>query len=222
MKNNRGITPIVVAIIIALVLVVGGGSYIAFKNKNPKIAERSSSNNPIEDNLQTEPLTPLTDSENINSENWSTYTNDKFGFKFNYPTSWKMTGEIGKGDSSYRPPYLFDEIIATENHPLNRAGHISVFSFSLNKFMEETQKSSTIKVQDLTDFKTVNLQGKKFKLVHQQVQGSTSQQTDYVYVLSLGDKTLFINFISMNTTEKQISSDLLAKIDQFVKTFATK
>lgn len=222
MKNNRGIAPIIVAIIIALVLVVGGGSYIAFKNQNPKIVEQSNSNNQIEDNLQTEPLTPLTDSKNSNSENWSTYTNDKFGFKFNYPTTWKMTGEIGKSDSSYRPPYLFDEIITTENHPINRAGHISVLSLSLNKFMEETQKSSTIKVQDLTNLKTVSLQGKKFKLVHQQVQGSTSQQTDYVYALSFGDKTIFINFISMNTTEKQISSDLLVKIDQFVKTFTTK
>ena len=222
MKNNKGIAPIVVAIIIALVLVVGGGSYIAVKNQNQKIVEQSSSNNQIKDDLQTEPLTPLTDSKNSNSENLSTYTNDKFGFKFDYPTSWKMTGEIGKSDSSYRPPYLFDEIIATENHPINRAGHISVLSWSLNKFMEETQKSSTIKVQDLTDLKTVNLQGKKFKLVHQQVQGSTSQQTDYVYALSLGDKTIFINFISMNTPEKQISSNLLVKIDQFVKTFATK
>ena len=222
MNNNKGIAPIVVAIIIALVLVVGGGSYIAAKNQNQKIVEQSSSNNQIKDDLQTEPLTPLTDSKNSNSENLSTYTNDKFGFKFDYPTSWKMTGEIGKSDSSYRPPYLFDEIIATENHPINRAGHISVLSWSLNKFMEETQKSSTIKVQDLTDLKTVNLQGKKFKLVHQQVQGSTSQQTDYVYALSLGDKTIFINFISMNTPEKQISSNLLVKIDQFVKTFATK
>ena len=222
MKNNKGIAPIVVAIIIALVLVVGGGSYIAAKNQNQKIVEQSSSNNQIKDDLQTEPLTPLTDRKNSNSENLSTYTNDKFGFKFDYPTSWKMTGEIGKSDSSYRPPYLFDEIIATENHPINRAGHISVLSWSLNKFMEETQKSSTIKVQDLIDLKTVNLQGKKFKLVHQQVQGSTSQQTDYVYALSLEDKTIFINFISMNTPEKQISSDLLVKIDQFVKTFATK
>lgn len=222
MKNNRGITPIIVAIIIALVLVVGGGSYIAFKKQNPKIVEQSSSNDQIKDNLQTEPLTPLTDSKNVNDENWSTYTNDKFGFKFNYPTSWKLTGEIGESDSSYRPPYLFDEIITTENHPINRAGHISVLSLSLDKVVEETQKSSTIKVQDLTDFKTVNLQGKKFKLVYQQVQGSISQQTDYVYALSLGDKTLFINFTSINTTEKQISSDLLVKIDQFVKTFATK
>jgi hypothetical protein len=224
MKNQKG--SIVIILLVIVVLVISGGVYVSSlknsglvssSNTTQTVQITTSQSNTIE---SVSPVQNTSIKTNSTGETTITYTNTKFGFKFSYPTSWKITGEIGKSDSSYRPPYLFDEIITTENHPINRAGHVSVLSLSLEKFMEETQKSATIKVEGLTDFNTINLQGKKFRLVRQQVQGSTSQQTDYVYALSLGDKTLFINFISMDTPEKQISKELELKIDQFVKTIS--
>ncbi len=235
MKNLQKGSMVIILLTVG-VLIVGGGMYLYSKRGSESIPLKPMTNSETRDNkgsvntqqevnsVKTVPSTQtqaVSPKPNPTGEATSTYINNKFGFKFDYPSSWKMTGEIGKNDSSYRPPYLFDEIIATENHPINRAGHISVLSLPLDKFMLETQKYSTVKMEGLTDLKTVNLQGKKFKLAYQQVQGSTSQQTDYVYALSLGDKTLSINFTSINTQEKQISKELELKIEQFVKTISS-
>ncbi len=214
MKNQKGSAGII-ALAIAI-LVIGGGVYVYLQRNADSTTAQTGTPKPVA------PAQNVPAETNSTDKATSVYTNTKFGFKFNHPTSWKMTGEIGKNNSGYRPPYLFDEVLTTENHPINKAGHVSVFSMSLDKFMEEIQKTgSAIKVEGLTDVKTVNLTGKKFKLVHQQVQGSNSQQTDFVWALSLGDKTLYINFMSMNTPEKQISKELELQIDQVVKTVST-
>ncbi len=226
MKNKQGITPIVIAIIIALVLLVGGGAYITVKNQNHIIKEQSNSNTQTQSNLQTEQPTLPVSNINVQSDDWQIYTNDKFGFQFKYPTGWKVSKEIGDATHKYQEPYLFDTIIETENHPINRAGHISVMSWSLDKFLGQLATlAGKGKIENMNSFETASLQGKKFNLVHPIVTdmfGKTSQQTDYDYILGFGDKTIFVSFISINNSEKQISNDLLVKIDQFVKTFATK
>lgn len=155
--------------------------------------------------------------DNQAKDTFLTYTNASFGFAFNYPVSWKVLKEIGT-DTSYQPPYLFDTIITTDNHPINKAGHVSVIALSLDVVMAESKKSTSAKIEGLSDFKTTDFIGKKFKVVYQPVSGSSIQQIDYVYALALGDKTLYISFMSMNTPEKQISEELELQIDQMVKT----
>jgi len=168
--------------------------------------------------------------EAVTSPVWKTYSNDKFGFQFKYPTSWNVSAEIGGTTNgttyNYKSPYLFDVIISTEKTPINRAGHISVLSEPLNDFMAQISKLPngwSIKENDL---KTINLQGKKLIITHapvtNSISGEVSQQTDYSYLLTLDDKTIFVNFMSINNPEKQITSDLLNQIDQFIATFSSK
>jgi hypothetical protein len=108
-----------------------------------------------------------------------TYSNINFRFAFNYPVSWKVLKEIG-ADTSYQPPYLFDTIITTDNHPINKAGHVSVIALPLDVVIAESKKSTSVKIEGLSDFKTTNLAGKKFKVVYQPVSGNSSQQIDHM------------------------------------------
>lgn len=61
MKNQKGITPVIIALIVAVIL---GGGYLVIKAQNSK-------------------KTVVTDE----TVNWKTYTNTEYGFEFKYPPS---------------------------------------------------------------------------------------------------------------------------------------
>lgn len=76
MKNNqKGLTPIVVIVIIALLL----GGYLLYQNQNKQIV--------------ITPETPT--STNDETATWQTYTNSNEGFSIKYPPDWKI----------FQPPY---------------------------------------------------------------------------------------------------------------------
>lgn len=216
----------IIFVVIAM-LVIGSAVYMYSQNNSESVLSTGPSQTletTISPSSAVEPVVPVQSTSskiNSNVEPTQTYTNTKFGFKFTYPASWKMIGEIGERNARYRPPYLFDEILTTENHPINRAGHVSVLSLSFDEFMKEVQNSNVAQVKGLVDLKTESLTGKKFKFVYKQSEGSITQQIDYVYALSLGDNVLFISFTSMNTSEKEISKELELRIDRLINTIST-
>ena len=83
MKNNRGIAPLIVVLIVAGVLVLGGGGYYAVKKyKTPAIQ-------PVVGQNQTS--TQPTQDETVN---WKSYTNSQYGFEVKYPPESEVKWEI--------------------------------------------------------------------------------------------------------------------------------
>lgn len=189
-----------VVIIIAITAIIGGVAGYFIFNKNKDVAEEEISKK-VEVRGETTGL--------------KTYQNDKFEFEFQYPAHWTISREVGK-KGVYREPYLFDVVVETEAHSINRAGHISVMNMSFGETVEEIETMFKLQNQasNLENFSSNNLQGKKFKL-----EFSNSTQIDYGYVLDFDGDIIYITFSSFSETEKNIPEELLEDIDRFVQTF---
>jgi len=81
MKNSRGFIQIVI-ILLALVLVAAGAYYFGTKNKSVQAPTASvqPSANPV---ATADPTV-----------NWKTYTNKKYGYKFQYPENWAISEKL--------------------------------------------------------------------------------------------------------------------------------
>lgn len=106
MKNNKGIAPILIVLIIAGVLALGGGIYY-FLVKNPqkpvactqevKVCPDGSYVGRTGPNCEFSPCPDET-------ADWKTYTNNDYGFEFKYPQTFFLDGQlIDLGNGLYGP-----------------------------------------------------------------------------------------------------------------------
>jgi len=70
---------VIIATIVAVVLIIGGGEYFAVKNQTRKNHGQSGTN----------------------TSEWKTYRNDQFGFEVKYPALWKVGTGISSNYSIY-------------------------------------------------------------------------------------------------------------------------
>ena len=78
MSNQKGFSKISIIII---VLILIGGAYFVFSKKDKSIPAQNTENQ----NSQSK----QSSTRNSTINNWSTYKNDKYGFEFQYPSTWK-------------------------------------------------------------------------------------------------------------------------------------
>lgn len=180
--------------------------------QHPSLASSTPSTTPPSLRPQISPNNPPTPPPKPGTSSWVTYRNDKYAFHFRHPPTWNVSKEIGP---PYRPPYLFDSIVETED-PLNRAGHISLLTFPFDKFVQEAEKGHL----SLDDASSVDLSGKKFIKIFP-LYPHSAQQTDYSWAFDFGaNRTLLIRFTSFDTDEQRITSSLLAEIETMVNTLS--
>src|SRR5258708_3525193 len=74
-KNNKGFAPILIIIIIVALADAGIAGYFAFKKPTPVVAPISL---PVP--------TPANPTSSVDTSNWKTYRNEKYGFELKYPT----------------------------------------------------------------------------------------------------------------------------------------
>lgn len=80
MKNNqKGIAPIFIAFIVAIIL---GGGYLIYQNK------------------KVEAPTPVADTSITDTSNWKIYTNTQYGFSIQYPKDANVNNEGSNGEGS--------------------------------------------------------------------------------------------------------------------------
>lgn len=108
--NNRGIAPIVIVIIVAILAVAGTGGGVWYWQNQQVQKQKQDSDKKIQElekqaeGLKKELTTVKSESETSDeTANWKTYTNDKYGFSFKYPSSLFLTecaGKIGKEENT--------------------------------------------------------------------------------------------------------------------------
>ncbi len=82
-KRISGFIPLVALIIIAAAVLFGIGASVYVATQQPQPAEQQS--------VQTSQGQQQVISPNVDTSNWQTYRNDKYGFEFKYPTNWKLS-----------------------------------------------------------------------------------------------------------------------------------
>lgn len=116
MKNNyqKGY---VVPLIIAIVVLVLGGSYVYYKTQSNK----AKSNLPA-DLTDTTIVTTSSDQ----TSDWKTYKNDKFGFSFEYPDTWAIQNKTDDS-SGVTSGVIFNSpqgtTLLTVNNPIREIGY---------------------------------------------------------------------------------------------------
>ncbi len=95
--RQRGFAPIIILVGILVIAVVAGGAYY-FGTRNSVITQPQSQNPLVTSTPQTTVIpqtipSPTTSSSNLDTANWKTYTNSKYGILINYPAAYSYKAE---------------------------------------------------------------------------------------------------------------------------------
>jgi len=82
-----------VILVVVIVVLLGAVGYLALVKKSLPIAQQTSTPTPTLTKTPTlVPTTTPMSTPKDETENWKFYTNNKYGFRFKYPPSWKLGG----------------------------------------------------------------------------------------------------------------------------------
>jgi hypothetical protein len=87
--NQKGFINVILVIII--IVLAGALGYFTLVKKSPPIAQQTPTHTPTFTPTKISASTP-TPTPKDETKNWKIYTNNKYGFTFKYPPSWKVGG----------------------------------------------------------------------------------------------------------------------------------
>lgn len=192
MKNNKGIAPLIVILIIAGILALGGGGYyIAQKYKAPvvqqEIAQNQTSTQPAQDE----------------TAGWKTYTNDKYGFEVKYPAEYET---YQAGNVIHFPK---------SNSETNWGITISINALGINELCDSAQYAANQKMSTAGDSITsskVFLNGISQEV--SQLRASYNNRAALSTYIPVKDCSTSKKMIVISASE-----DLLTQYNEFLRTF---
>lgn len=151
-KNNRGLTPIIIILIVACVLVLAGGGWYAYQKAKISAGSGSALGGKIQAPAQNQQAVDET-------SNWKTYKNDQLGFEFKYPSNWQYEEESQEGilpaykaliainftDSSSSEIQIYLKVLDAKNYNIDS----DIYMAQLNGGKLENSQIGNIKVTQI-------------------------------------------------------------------------
>ncbi|KKW10922.1 MAG: hypothetical protein UY50_C0024G0012 [Parcubacteria group bacterium GW2011_GWA2_49_9] len=148
MHTQKGIAPIIIALIVAL---LASGGYVVVKT-NPGLAKKLG----MEKQVEKEETKADKKGE---TANWKTYKNEKYGFKFSIPKDWATTQESTGKTFSESSVSVTSPDYKTVLHPGELEYYELVQGGRITIYVQEPSPKSIRTLKELSDFNKLGRDG---------------------------------------------------------------